>query len=161
MNSELKDKKYRCPDSIIANINTQLTNYKEGGSTKGLRRAKHIVNDKYITYQDMKRIKNYFDKYDGNGSDDEFLLNGGKSMRKWVNKALGNSRDTSKQVKSAKRDGGLKNAFYKEHDKNTNKDPMNVNVPKIKGGNKTVYESEIKQIQYLIEYMDNNINKIL
>jgi len=154
MNSDLKDKKYTCPDEIIDELNVSLSKYQSGGDTKGFKRAKEIVEKKKITYQQMKRIKNYFDNYNGDGNNSEYQLNGGNKMRKWVNKALKVDRDNIDKVKSAKKDGGLDNVYLKTHEKDNNKRPMNVNIPKIKG-NKTVYENEIKQIKYLIGYLDN------
>ena len=155
MNSDLKNKTYVCPDEVISELEIALASYQSGGDTKGYKRAKNIVDNPKISYQQMKRMKNYFDHYEGDGTDEEFKLNGGSLMKKWVNKALGDDRENLNKIKSAQRDGGKDNAFIKTHEKDNNKDPMNVNVPKIKGG-ETRYENEIKQIQYLIEYLDNN-----
>ena len=171
MNSDLKNKNFSVPNEVISKLSSALTSYKEGGNTKGYKRAKGIVNSKEISYSQIKRIKNYFDKYEGEGSDPEYNLNGGDDMKQWVNTTLKNNRDSIHNVKRAKEMGGLENSFRKTHEKNTelNGEETDVKIPKIHKGskgnylmnNKTVYEAEIKKMIYLIEYMDNNNNKIL
>jgi hypothetical protein len=119
----------------------------------------------------MKRLKNYFDSYDGDGTDDEYKLNGGDVMNKWVDKALGNTRDTIDHQKRVRMDAGENNQYKDTHTKDRdNADPTRVRIPKIHKGltsrnimtNKVAYESvsgEIDIIRYLIEYMNNNDNK--
>ena len=167
MNSNLKDKQYVCPDEVINELEVALSHYKNGGDTKGFKRAKGIVNNPNISYQQIKRMKNYFDKYEGDGTDEEFKLNGGKSMRKWVNHALGVSRYNDDAIKKVKERTGSANAYKKEGERNSNKTATKISEkPTDPNGHdgkqiKTVYENEIKQIQYLIEYLDNNETKII
>jgi hypothetical protein len=46
-----------------------------------------------ITYQQLKRMKNWFDNYDGGDNELPFILNGGHYVKNWVNETLRSMRD--------------------------------------------------------------------
>lgn len=174
-NSQLKGKYFKVPDNVFNQINRNLSTINpDTEQAKGLNRAKDIVADRKISYSQMKRLKNYFDTYKGDGSDEEFNLVGGKITRMWVDKTLGSNRDSILQSKKAKKDGGLENQFLKTHEK----DNDNANPTKANGGmidiakssqsknimaNSAIYQErynkEIDSMMYLIEYMDKSKNK--
>ena len=119
-NKELKNSFFNCPDNIINKLKIILSKYENSESKpNSYNRAKGIITDKKITYPQMKGIKNYFDNYKGEGLDDEYKLNGGESMKKWVESTLGNARDTIYNNKKSKMDAGEKNAFLSHHEKDT------------------------------------------
>ncbi len=169
-NSNLKDRYFKVPDNVFNKINQRLRVINpDSEQARGLKRAKDIVSDRKISYLQMKRLKNYFDTYKGDGTDDEFKLVGGKTTRMWVDKTLGSSRDSILQSKKAKMDGGLKNQFIKTHTKDKdNADPTRPNggmidirkSSKMRNimANDAIYQEnykkEIDSIKYLIEYMD-------
>ena len=171
-NSNLKNKYFKVPDNVFNQINRNLNAINpDGEQAKGLKRAKDIVSDRKISYSQMKRLKNYFDSYQGDGNDDEFKLIGGKITRMWVDKTLGSNRDSIKQSKKTKMDGGLENQFLKTHTKdNDNADPTRANggmidvrkSSKMRNimANDAIYQEnykkEIDSMKYLIEYMDRN-----
>lgn len=168
-NSDLINKLYKVPDKVINRINHMLATLNVSDEqAKGLKRAKDIVDSKKITYGQMKRIKHYFDGYKGDGMDDEYKLIGGKVTKMWIDKALGDDRESIKTNKKAKMEGGMENQFLKKHEKDNN----NTNVMAANGGmidvNKSMksgaimhnsavyqenYNKEINSIRYLIEYM--------
>jgi len=166
-NSALKGRKFKIPSEILVNIKGTLSSNDE---TKGRKRAENLLDGK-ITYEEMKRLKNFFDKYDGENRE-EFNLNGGGLMKKWVETQLERSRKAIENVKRTRMKGGEENQYLKKHTKDKeNANPTNVNVPKIHKGsmydqlmdNKVRYESiesEIDSMRYLIEYMNNNKNII-
>ena len=165
-NKDLLDKYFNCPDDVIHKLNNALSKYQEGGDTGGYKRAKGIVDDRRITYQQMKRIKNYFDNYDyqnnNKDTDPEYKLNGGDLMKNWVDKTLGNARDNIHDYKKVRMNAGAENMFKKTHTKDRdNAKPTNVNLPKISKGsqsdnimnNRVRYESleaELEKSKYLI-----------
>ena len=175
-NKDLQDQYFNCSDEVIHKLNNALVKYEHGGDTSGYKRAKGIVEDKRISYQQMKRIKNYFDNYDyqnnNKDTDPEYILNGGDVMKIWVDKTLGNSRDNIHDYKKTRMNAGAENMFKKTHTKDRdNAKPTNVNLPKIHKGsqfdnimnNRVQYESleaELQKTKYLIEYMTNNNSKI-
>jgi hypothetical protein len=85
-------------------------------TTEGYKRNKELRDTKEVTYQQLKRIKNWFDSFTGNENDAPFILNGGHYVKNWVNNTLGSMRDNinmSKKIKS----GVLPNQYIKPHEK--------------------------------------------
>ena len=168
-NSDLINKLYKVPDKVVNKIKHMLATINVNDEhAKGLKRAKDMIESKKISYGQMKRLKNYFDSYKGDGSDDEYKLIGGKITRKWIDDVLGHDRETIKTNKKVKMDGGMENQFLKTHEK----DNENTNVMASNGGmidiNKSMssksimhnsaiykenYNKEINSIKYLIEYL--------
>lgn len=175
-NSLLQNKTYKVPDKVFNRINSMLNRINVNDKhAKGYKRAKDIVADRMVTYSQMNRLKNYFDNYEGDGSDDEFKLIGGKITRKWVDDSLGQDTESIKKQKKAKMDGGMENQFIKTHEKdNDNHDPTDPNggmiditkgstmnnvmtgdaVYKTSDRKNEAYNKEINSIKYLIEYMN-------
>jgi hypothetical protein len=110
-NSQLEDRYWNCPDYVI-NWN---------GKTEGYERAKGILETKKIGYGQMKRIKNWFDSFEGDWEDEEFKLNGGSTMKNWVNNQLDTATNAIKNIKDAQKDTNPNNTFIKPHEKDNSK----------------------------------------
>ena len=99
-NSELRGKYWNCPDYVLNAISNAVKTYeslnKNGEITEGYKRAKGILESKKIEYAQMKRIKNWFDSFDGNHNDMEYRLNGGKTMHNWVDSTLNRETEAIK-----------------------------------------------------------------
>lgn len=149
-NSELLNKTYQVPENLKNNI----------GST--------------VSYKNMKMIKSRLEKAKTENVE-EFKRKGGDETLRWIENSLKTDRDSIYNRKKIGMDTGKENEFLTTHEKD--KDNKNVTkvggIPKIGKGkvfrkimsNKEVYneslEKEIDQIVYLIEYMNNNLNKII
>lgn len=102
MNSQLKDKKYNIPIDVINKIRVAISN--SNGST-GIKRAKFLVNNGQITYQNLKRLKNFFDYFNvQNGDRTQYELAGGDLMRNFIEQTLNRDRDAVNRSKEIKRD---------------------------------------------------------
>lgn len=102
MNSDLYNNKYIIPKPILAKINSKLAIVDSG--VKGYKRGKNLTKNGYCTYQEMKRIKNFFDHFDmKTSSKDEYDLNGGNDMKYFVDLKLKNEREVSKKSKEVKK----------------------------------------------------------
>ena len=164
MNKDLKNNIYTCPESIIDELSSNINIYSGDEHAKGHKRSSDIINNPKLPYSKMVKLKHDLNKF--NGDEDEFKLIGGEMMRNWVNKVLQGSMDSVSKLKDAKMQGGLQNTHIKAHEKDNNKNAMNTRLDQsnsvTKSNNKTVYDEEIKQMKYLIEYLDNNNkNKII
>lgn len=53
-------------------------------SIEGHKRNEELRDSGYVTYQQLGRIKNWFDNYEGDGTDAPFILNGADYMKNWV-----------------------------------------------------------------------------
>lgn len=120
-NSELKGKRFPLGKNIYAHLKETLDNYKGDKSVEGYKRLVNIINmddnEGGILYNEMKRIKNFFDNYNGSKDSVNYILNGGEPMENWVRNTLNTAIETVKGFKQAKAMGGLKNSFRKEHTK--------------------------------------------
>lgn len=174
-NSNLQDKYFKVPDKVFNKINQALrTITTNDGQAKGLKRAKDLISDRKVSYLQMKRLKNYFDTYQGDGSDNEYKLIGGKITKFWVDKTLSSNRDSIEAQKDARMAAGEENTHIRTHTKDKdNANPTNpnsgmVDITKGKISDKILrgdeiykssdkkteaYNKEIQSIKYLIEYM--------
>jgi len=164
-NTHLHGKYWSCPEYVINCLNNAVKTYesinKEKETTEGYKRAKGILENNMIEYNHMKRIKNWFDNFEGTHNDIEYRLNGGKTMHNWINSTLNKETEAIKGPKKIKMETGLSNQFIKDHEKNNNKinkHSLKVKLPKVHKDisgqawrGKPVYE-EIERIQSLIIY---------
>lgn len=164
-NSDLDGKYWNCPDYVLNCFKNAVKTYestnKGGGQTEGYKRAKNILQLKMVEYKQMKRIKNWFDKFEGDQNDIEYRLNGGSTTRNWVDGTLNRETQAVKAPKKIKSETGLTNQFIKQHSKDTNKvnkNTLKIRIPKLSkdisgqiSRGKPVYE-EITKIKKLITY---------
>lgn len=101
MNSELYGKTYKLPENVLSYIQSVLTKYPQGD---GVRRAKYMLRNQSITYQAMKRLKNFFDTFSPTGDRRQYELAGGDLMRKFIEVSLNQDRDGVERSKEVKRD---------------------------------------------------------
>lgn len=99
-NSKLYGKIYNVPKEIISTIKMELMKSPHGD---GVKRAKFLVNNGTCTYQQLKRLKNYFDNNPDVNSQ-EYGLVGGDKMYRFVNQTLDSERknvEVSKDITSS------------------------------------------------------------
>lgn len=116
-NKELNDRKFQLTSKLKKHLQDTLDNYKGSKSVAGYERLNNILNMDYITYSEMKRIKNFFDNYRGTDESAEYILNGGAPMKFWVNDTLHTATQAIKDFKTAKMNAGFDNAFIRTHEK--------------------------------------------
>lgn len=116
-NSALKNRTFPIPDGVRDMLQSTLNNYNGDKTVDGYKRLNNLLSSDTITYQDMKRIKNFFDNYQGTDKSAEFILNGGEAMKNWVNSTLNQATKAIEDFKQAKKDAGISNAFRKPHEK--------------------------------------------
>lgn len=169
-NNELKNRTFPLPEGVRKILQKTLDNYKGDKTIDGYKRLNNILGMNTISYHEMKRIKNFFDHYNGSDESSEFILNGGEPMKTWVNNTLNTATKAVHDFKQAKKDAGISNAFIKHHtkdrqNKKKNKptqvkfDTNNV-TSKIASNTSLKYESKTivitdKQRNMLTEAMDN------
>ncbi len=118
MNKDLYGQNITLPEKILNHLENSHSNAKGAtDSTKGYRRNKELRENGTITYQGLKRIKNWFDKFNGNPNDLSYILNGGDYMKNWVNQQLQSMRSNVYTTKKNKSDAGMENQFIASHTK--------------------------------------------
>ena len=109
-NAELYDKQYKIPSDVLKHIQTVLIS---NPTANGVKRAKYLLKNGTITYQDMKRLKNFFDYFNPQTDDKiQYALAGGilnnsngeYDMKTFVNDRLITDRNATKRSKEIKRD---------------------------------------------------------
>ena len=158
-NKDLQGRNFNIPSGLKNYLQVVANKLVSGDGKGGDKRLTDMLNKGKITYEQMNRIKNYFDNYQGDGSDKEYKLNGGKRMQKWVDSALDIARKAISNVKKAEMEGGKANAFKKSHDKDKSKNPTKVRMARVdkdKAANiasgKSTYEA-MDRAKVLIEYL--------
>jgi len=120
-------------------------------NSEGFKRNKELQNKNYITYKQLKRIKNFFDNFKGNHKDPAFVLNGGVMMKNWVNDQLRKMREGLNMTKTNKMNTGMQNQFIKPHEKKdfTNVRPSQKHKSTVEKYDTAVTES-LKRINEII-----------
>ena len=99
MNSNLYNKTIELPKEIMEYLETCFEHIPNSDtSIEGHKRNEELRNSGYVTYQQLGRIKNWFDKYDGDGTDAPYILNGADYMKNWVESKI---QDLRKQDNSS------------------------------------------------------------
>jgi len=99
VNSNLYNKTIELPKEIMEYLQTCFDHIPNSDtSIEGHKRNEELRNSGYVTYQQLGRIKNWFDKYDGDGTDAPYILNGADYMKNWVESKI---QDLRKQDSSS------------------------------------------------------------
>ena len=96
-NQELYNKTYRIPPEVLKGIQTALVSNPNG---EGVKRAKFMLKNGYLTYQAMKRTLHDFGKMDGT----QYALAGGQSMKAFIETTLNQDRNAVETGKHARQD---------------------------------------------------------
>jgi mutator protein MutT len=89
-NQELYDKAYSVPSDVLNSIQAALIS---SPNNSGAKRAKFIVRNGALTYQAMKRLKNFFDYFNSQTGDKmQYALAGGNAMKQFIETTLASDR---------------------------------------------------------------------
>lgn len=156
MNSDLYGKTFVLPEEVV-NYLQQCFDSAKGASqsNEGYRRNIELRKTKEVTYQQLKRMKNWFDNFNGDRNDLEYILNGGDYVKNWVSNTLQSKRndvDLGKEIKSVV----LPNQYNDTHEKDNIE---NLNRPS-KSHNTAVNEIE-SAINENLKRINDLIKKII
>jgi hypothetical protein len=156
MNSDLYGKTFVLPEEVVNYLQKCFDAAKGASqSNQGYRRNIELRNSKEVTYQQLKRMKNWFDGFDGDRDDLEYILNGGDYVKNWVNNTLESKRndvDLGKEIKSVV----LPNQYIDTHEKN---DLASMNRPSEK--HKSAVNKYNTAISENLKRINEIINKII
>lgn len=117
MNKDLYNRKAKLPESLKSHLKKSFEMVEGDSNTEGYNRNKELRETGVVGYPVIKRIKNWFDSYNGDGKDAPYVLNGGDRMNKWCNHVLDHWRDTLESGMSIKSDTGMDNQYIDSHEK--------------------------------------------
>jgi hypothetical protein len=119
MNSKLYGNIVIIPNTLLKHLEDCFNSTQGDTNIEGWKRNQDLRQSKQVSYQQIKRIKNWFDSYGGNKEDAPFILNGGDRMNNWCDEVLRVWRDDVKTSKQRKSDAGMQNQFLSAHEKNS------------------------------------------
>lgn len=127
MNKDLKDKIFKIPKNVLDKISDEMTKL-NGRDVIGIKRATTLLNDRTVTYGQLKRIIHDLNTMDKLKHKNRYELAGGDIMMNWSNNFLKGERDLVKSRKDSKMKaddmsamtGERSNAHIKKHKKNPN-----------------------------------------
>jgi len=163
MNKDLKNRIFKIPQDILNKINHTITGL-NGKNVKGIQRAKKLLQDKTVKYNQLKRIIYDIKNIDKINDKLKFDLCGGELMEKWATSFLTNERDLIKNNKKFRKktneisgiSGQRKNSYLSSHSKKFSfKTPTNL----IKSNSNKNSISPIKSLK-LFEEIDK-IKKLI
>jgi hypothetical protein len=153
VNKDLYGKKIELPEDVVVYLQQCHDNaVGSDESTEGYRRNKELRDSGFVTYQQLKRMKNFFDSFNGKENDLPFILNGGHYVKNWINQTLKSMRDNislGKEIKSV----ALPNQYIQTHQKGdlrTNNRPSKSHSNTLEKYNLQVTE-DLKRINELIK----------
>ena len=117
MNKDLYGNTIQLPEDVVEYLQQCFDSANTDDSTiEGLKRNQELRDSRETTYQQLKRMKNWFDNFNGLENDLPFILNGGHYVKNWVNDTLGGMRNNVYMGKKAKSEV-LPNQFIQTHTK--------------------------------------------
>ena len=118
-------------------------------------RNKDLRDNGTINYQQLKRIKNWFDSFQGAQNDIEYILHGADYVKNWVDQTLDGWRsdvEAGKEVKSEV----LPNQYIQTHTKD---DLTGMNRPS-KSHSRTV-DNYVSNVRESIDRINDLIKKVI
>lgn len=171
-NSSLQGYSWDVPEELHSHLRRTLSAYKGDKTVEGYKRLEGLVNEPKVSYEQLKRIKNFFDNHktanvdymNDRKQDTQFILNGGRKMRDWVNNTLNSARQNVEMPKKVKHAIGMHNQYQKNSVRHTkgiatsSVKPHSTSDIKIK---KESYDDiyinkEVKLMESLINIFDKN-----
>jgi hypothetical protein len=151
VNKTLYNRKAKLPETLIKHLEQSFSALKSDSNTEGHNRNKELRENGFVTYQQLKRMKNWFDTYSGKKEDAPFILNGGDRMNRWCDHVLDHWRNTLESGKQTKHDSGMSNQFIRNHEKKNS--IVNPHDRHEKGINKfdTTVTENIKKINQIMQ----------
>ena len=154
-NSELENKYWELDGELTNHLTRIFNAYKGDENVAGYKRLSDLIDSGECSYQQMKRIKNFFDTYQGTVKETPYLLNGGTKMKQWVDECLSNARGDIKGKKKSMMNVGMDNQFQKDGG-TRNQDSSGERLKKSDNG-----VSEMKILSNLMSTIHENSKNLL
>ena len=156
MNKDLYGNTVQLPEDVVEYLQQCFDSANTDDSTiEVFKRNQELRDSRETTYQQLKRMKNWFDNFNGLENDLPFILNGGHYVKNWVNDTLGGMRNNVYMGKKAKSEV-LPNQFIQTH----TKDNLNTMNRQSKSHSSTTGEIN-KDITESLKRINELIKKII
>ncbi len=167
-NSTLQGKSWDIPEELYGHLRRTMNAYRGDENVEGYQRLKGLIDNKTISYEQLKRIKNFFDNessvdyMNDKKASTPFILNGGNKMRYWVNNILDTARTNIQSKKDVQKNAGtsVQNTHIKNHTKDgittSSVKPHSTSDLKKEGYDDIYISKEVQLMESLIIIFDKN-----
>lgn len=121
-NRELQGLSWDIPEELCNHLTRIKNSYKGDKNAPGYQRLENFIENPKMSYEQLKRVKNFFDTHSSSGTDymdkkqdTEFILNGASKMKHFVNKTLEDARRNIENPKKVKNDTGMVGNHYQKN----------------------------------------------
>lgn len=159
-NSKLRHRVFPLTKEIKKHLQNTLKNYNGDKSVEGYKRLCNLLSmENGIKYNEMKRLKNFFDNYNGSEDSVEFILNGGEPMKLWIDATLNLATTVTQNIKQAEKMANIKN--IRPTDVNNTKDRQNKTTKPTQIKAQTSNVNNSISDNNLFKFENKKINKII
>lgn len=156
MNNQLYGKVWQFPQHMQQHMKICFAKVKNAdANVEGYNRNRRLQTATQVGYPELKRIKNFFDNYQGNPQDAPFILNGENKMKDFVNSILSGARQSLSTSKDIRNKTGMDGSKPELADPNVN---LNISQDT---ANKSTIEKYDLQVTESLKRINELITKIL
>ena len=162
-NKELKHRKFPLGQEIKKHLQKIYDNFKGDKTNAGYKRLQNILSmENGIAYNEMKRLKNFFDNYPTTNKSIEYELCGGDLMRLWVENTLNRATKVIHDFKQAQKDAGISNAFIRSHEKDRQNKTSKPTQVKVKSDNvgQNIQNNDVLRYEHIIKISQQQLNEM-
>lgn len=102
-----KNRTWRMPDNLYSIIQNNAANFNGDKNASGWDRLNYLATTRDIPYDEMRRLKNFFDNH-AKDEQEHFNMIGGADTQQWVNNSLKTFSDTTSSSNQYLNDLGVK-----------------------------------------------------
>lgn len=156
MNNQLYDKVWDFPQHMQQHMRICFAKVKNAdANVEGYNRNRRLQTATQVGYPELKRIKNFFDGYQGNPQDAPFILNGENKMKDFVNSILSGARQSLSTSQEIRNNTGM--TGQKPEVANPN---VNLNLSQDTANKKTIEKYDL-QVTESLKRINELITKII
>jgi hypothetical protein len=111
-NAEGENRTWRMPDDIYSQLQYNASNYNGDKNATGWDRLNNLINNPNVGYDEMRRLKNFFDKHAKNEPEHYNLICGDK-LKPWVDNSLKSFTGSIASDKKNRSEMGELNVYQK------------------------------------------------
>lgn len=107
-----ENRTWHIPDELYSTLQTNASNYTGDKNASGWDRVNNLLNQREVSYDEMRRLKNFFDKK-AQKEPEHYNLIGGNKMQQWVDNSLKTFRTSVSSDKKNRSSMGQNNVYQK------------------------------------------------
>jgi hypothetical protein len=111
-NREGENKTWRIPDDIYKSLKTNASSFNGDKNASGWDRLNNLINNPDVSYDEMRRLKNFFDNKSKNEPDHYQMICGDK-LKPWVDNSLKSFTGSIERDKANRSSMGQSNVYQK------------------------------------------------